>query len=491
MVVWLNRVIIQLPRNGTASHTVDPATSGTVLSGAAFTPTAGRRLVAVVQASVTSTGTAGGGGGTAPSGWAGGAAATGYNAVSNTGLYLVHKVAAGSDTLVLQHNGSDYPVIVAMYEFPSGTTFANAVAAVGVGNSAAGPNVTGLTGTNLVMAAIGGSYGSTSVSSPPSVVWSGTGTPVEDLDAYEPRGGTGNTDGYVLSIAYVEGYTGSSWQPTATLTPGVTGIPNKEAITWALSIPSGTNATVNAVPAVVTVTAPVPTVAGLGAGTVNAIRATVTVSAGTPSVSAGATVTGVKPNVALAVSVPAGSVDVSLGIPTATVTVAAFAPFVGVAVNGTVTAVRAVATVTAVPGVVTAGAVVTAVRATVAASAVAPFVSAGGSVNVQAPVAPVSGAAPVPVVSAGAVITAVRAMLTLNAPSPTVSTAATTTVNAVAAIVTMAVVAPSLIASAMVATPRATVTVTARVPAVSGARLPRIPQQRTLSGATRRTLSEA
>ena len=54
MVAWVNRAVFQAPRNGTTSHTIDPSSTVGLVVGAAFTPTAGRLLVVVVEGAVTS-----------------------------------------------------------------------------------------------------------------------------------------------------------------------------------------------------------------------------------------------------------------------------------------------------------------------------------------------------------------------------------------------------------------------------------------------------
>lgn len=461
MVLWLNRGYYLLPRNATNTHTLTPSSSTGLVAGAAFTPTAGRRLVAVIEGSVTSTGTSGGTGATAPSGWSGGAATTGYNAVNNTGLYLVHKVAAGADTLVLNHNGANYPIGVMLYEFPAGTTLVAAVAATGVALGGANPNLTGLTGTNLVMAAVAGGHNEITTT-PPGTVWTGVGTPVEDLDTFTPKVGT---DGFVLSIAYVEGHTATSWQPTGTVSAGSGGMANKEAITWAINVPGGgTDATVTAVPATIGVTAPVPTLPSLGAGTVNGIRATVTSAAPVPVVSGSAVVTAVRAVIGVTVPISAGSVTASVGGAVAAVTVSAKIPTVSVGTNAAVNAVTAAVSAAArVPGVsvggsvsgvtaaVTAsapapsvngssGASVAAVPATITVTVVAPFASAGGSVNISAPAVALTATAQIPGLSVSATITATLATVRFTLQPPTVSgTSGVTgaTVNGVSAAITV------------------------------------------------------
>lgn len=228
---WEERVVIAAPRNGTSAHTVDPSSTTGQVGGDPFTPTAGRLLVAVVNASVTCYGPSPG---TAPSGWT---LPTGGAAVNNSGLYVFWKIAAGGDTLVMNHNGSDYPAGVTIFEFDSAYEFKAAVAATSVGKTAANPDLTGLSGTNEVFGAKGFCMEASSVNA--AYAWSGTGPPIEVVDTYVAPGGS--TDGYALGVAFVQGYTGSSWQPTASLSGTNGSVPNTEAITFAVGlVASGT-----------------------------------------------------------------------------------------------------------------------------------------------------------------------------------------------------------------------------------------------------------
>ncbi len=217
MVVWTNRAVFQAPRNGTNSHTINPASTTDLVSGAAFTPTAGRRLVVVVEGAVTST---------TPSGWT---LPSGGSAISESGLYVWYRTAAGGDTFATTHNGSNYPVIFAVYEFPAGSTFVKSVSGTGVSNTGANPNLTGLSGTNLIVGAkatvmtSGWTYG--------GAVWSSGYT--EDYDGSVPFS---STDGYWLTVAAQEGVTASSAQPTATISGTAF---TAEALTFALNVPAG------------------------------------------------------------------------------------------------------------------------------------------------------------------------------------------------------------------------------------------------------------
>lgn len=213
MVQWVNRSLIQAPRNGTTSHTVS------------FTPaTSGNLLVCVAEGAVTST---------TPTGWT--LPANG-SAVNNTGLYVWYKTATASESsFSTTHNGSNYPAAFVVYEFLAGSAFVKSATANNLATGAANPALTGLTGTNLTFGAIG--VDDTASNAYVSTAWSGTGSPVEDVDLAVADSGT---DGYGLSVAYVESNTATSFQPTGAATQTGTAV-TKEALTFAVNVvaPSG------------------------------------------------------------------------------------------------------------------------------------------------------------------------------------------------------------------------------------------------------------
>lgn len=211
----LNHVTIAAPRNGTATHTVTPS-SGSVVAGSLFTPTAGRFLVCVVEGAVTST---------TPSGWT---LPSGGSAINYTGLYVWYRTAAGSDSFTTTHNGSNYPVVFDFYEFPSSTSWVNSVAATGVDpGGGAGPTLSGLTGTNQVYA-IGGQSAPSSFPGPWTSTWS-VGTEIVDASvAY-----SGN-DGYTYGVSEFADYAGSSVS-SAWTTANASG-PLAERLVWAVNV---------------------------------------------------------------------------------------------------------------------------------------------------------------------------------------------------------------------------------------------------------------
>jgi hypothetical protein len=198
MSKWLNRAVFKLPRNGTSTHTFDFSSSTNLVSGAAFTPTAGNRLVAVVTGAPTST---------CPVGWS-----QVLTAVSNTGTYMFTRWANTIGTsFSLTHNGSNYPVLLAVYEFPRETAYGYGIAAVGASATSAIILANTNAALNQVIAFKSGIRGSGA--NVGTFAWTGSGSPVEDFDLGEAFA---TTDGYMASLAYVDDYVGSTWQPTAT-----------------------------------------------------------------------------------------------------------------------------------------------------------------------------------------------------------------------------------------------------------------------------------
>lgn len=186
---FLSHVTVAAAANGTADHTIDPATTGTVVAGSAFTPTAGRLLVACVDGAVTST---------TPSGWS---IVAGGSSVGNTGLYVWYRTAAGGDTFTTTHNASNYAVAFDIYEFPATWSFHSSETAGAVANGAASPTLTGLTGTTWVAGVVGQANGGGGTQ---SFTWDAG---VEAADTSSPAAGV---DGYTYSLTYTEGNTAAS-----------------------------------------------------------------------------------------------------------------------------------------------------------------------------------------------------------------------------------------------------------------------------------------
>lgn len=206
--VWVNRTLIQAPRNGTTSHTVG------------FTAaTAGNLLVAVVSGGVTST---------TPTGWT---LPSGGSAVGGSGAYVFTKTAAaGESSFTTTHNGSNYPIGVVVYEFAAGTTFGSVTGAGARGNGDASLTLSGLTGTNHLFAVESGGCGIGSTGTP-TYSWSGPAVAV-DTDAFTPYSAT---DGYELGVAYAASSTATSFTPVVTQSGLTGGSGSFERIAFAVS----------------------------------------------------------------------------------------------------------------------------------------------------------------------------------------------------------------------------------------------------------------
>jgi len=216
---FTNHVALVAPANGSFTHTVDPS-SGVPMAGTPFTPTAGRLLLCVVDGAVTTWGP--GGNGTAPPDWS--RLGTGESeAVNNTGLYVFWKTAAGSDTIAMTHNGSDYPVIAHFFEFPTGSTFTGSVKNASIGETQANPTLSGLTGTKFVMAAK--THGHTDPNNTYSTVWD---SPNKGVLHYTH----GAPNAFLISICYQAGYASATYAPTCT----VLRAGNYESLTFAVDV---------------------------------------------------------------------------------------------------------------------------------------------------------------------------------------------------------------------------------------------------------------
>ena len=209
MSQWVNRTVLSgssIDANGTASHTCT------------FTAaTSGNMLVAVVAGAVTFT---------TPSGWT-----LGVVQVGDTGLYMFYKTASsGESSFSTTHNGSNYPIKGVVYEFAAGSSYidGNNTAGMAYNATANGPQVTGLTGTYTRFAARSGAIASPSATS--NCAWTLPG--VEDYDDYVVAG---STDGVLLTIAYDDSQTGSSFNPSSNIsTTFVVG--SGEGIAFALTV---------------------------------------------------------------------------------------------------------------------------------------------------------------------------------------------------------------------------------------------------------------
>ena len=185
---YINRSFVQNARNGTTtqSFTISP------------TPTSGYFLVGIGFGAVTFS---------TPSGWTSRA-----SAVNSGGLYVFTKTSAGNETVfTTTHNGSNYPSIMAFYQFPSGTTWVNATTSnTGSIGSANNPALTGLTGNNYVFSVM--AAGLNTGSGTNTVAW----TSPYALEYNATPVGLSGTDGYHFSLGVNKSVTTSSTTPANT-----------------------------------------------------------------------------------------------------------------------------------------------------------------------------------------------------------------------------------------------------------------------------------
>lgn len=215
MAKWLNRTLVQDARNsGTAGHTI-------TFTAAA----AGNLLVAVAQGAVTLT---------TPTGWT---LPTNGSAVNTGGLYVWYKTAsAGESSFTTTANAANYPIAVVVYEFPAGSTFVQAAAATAQQAiaSGAGPTISSLTGTNLLIGMIG--WANSATSGTVATTWTLPSGIVSDVDVSTF---IATTDGYCLSVAYVENSIATSFAGTSATTIG-NGSNTLEKITFAVNVAAST-----------------------------------------------------------------------------------------------------------------------------------------------------------------------------------------------------------------------------------------------------------
>lgn len=212
----LNRAIFDLTRNGTDSHSVNTASATGLIAGAAFTPTPGTLLVALVYGAVTTD---------TPSGWT---LPTGGEAVNNGGAYLFHRIsAAGSGAFSLKHNDINHPVMLAVYEFAAGAALLASSSATNLEATDPNPALTGLAGTSLRIALKGGILGDGL--NEREGVWTGASEDFEVNNLYSA------TPGYFASVAFLTSDT-PTWQATCEIAPA--GGATREGISLAISLPS-------------------------------------------------------------------------------------------------------------------------------------------------------------------------------------------------------------------------------------------------------------
>lgn len=216
---WLNANSGIGVRNGTSSHTVSFS----------FTSTAGNLLVFLVAGAVTHTD---------PSGtWT-----EQLQPVSGCELSVFTKISTADTSITVDHNGSNYPVVWDVYEFPAGSTYLAGTSNIpSAGTSGAprswGDTLTGLPGTSVtvIAAASSGNTGGGSVTV--TAAWSAPYTSATDVTA--PAGS--GTDGVGMVVGTTVGYTSTTAQPTWTPTwsTGLSGwAPDVQQVLFAIAPPA-------------------------------------------------------------------------------------------------------------------------------------------------------------------------------------------------------------------------------------------------------------
>lgn len=203
---WINQSSGIAARNGTSSHTISFGwTAGT-----------GTYLVVFIAGSVTNTGPG------AP--WS-----EPQGPVSSAELSMfVCGSASGQTSITVTHNGSDYAVPWAAYEFPAGTTLTASVS-----NSATAdtfPALGSLPGTEQVILAARG-RGNPNSGGTASTVW--TSPWVEDADR---NVAINVTDGAYLTVGHQLNVTATSITPAATGTYSFTVPSDRQHIVAALNV---------------------------------------------------------------------------------------------------------------------------------------------------------------------------------------------------------------------------------------------------------------
>lgn len=190
--------------NGTASHTISFG----------FTPAAGNLLTFIAAGAVTHTD-------------ASGTWVEQLQPVNGCELSVFTKTAAGDTSITLNHNGSNYRVAWAAYEFAAGSTYvagigSNSVTAGTSGGSRAWANtLSGLPGTSVTVVAAACSANFTGGSVTLTATWTAPFSSVANQTGPSNAG----VDGVGLVVGSAAGYTSTTAQPTFTPTwsAGLTG----------------------------------------------------------------------------------------------------------------------------------------------------------------------------------------------------------------------------------------------------------------------------
>lgn len=194
--------------------------------------TAGAVLYVVMAGASTST----------PAGWTVVKTAANNTAVSvfkRTATVTAGEVTTGTVSVLFAQGATNWPLAAVGYEFPSGTTTVGTAGSnTSQARTATSPGLTSLTGTNTVFEARGLK---TAAAGTDTFSASWTSPVNKDLDV-QLGGGTA-VAGVGLTIAYQDGITASSFNPSSTITSN-SAITTNEAVSFAVNVPPSTTTTV-------------------------------------------------------------------------------------------------------------------------------------------------------------------------------------------------------------------------------------------------------
>ena len=181
--------------NGTDIHTIDFETE-IPTDGSAFDSIPGRLQVLEVYGGVTTD---------TPSGWT---LHEEGDAIANGALYVFWRVSDGASIITLQHNASNYPLHVALYEYESGSEYIGGDANTSITYDGPSPSVSGLSGDTVVKSIKGRLVTNNDEF---GMSWSANvGVPTKDYDVTVRAQ---DVDGYNVSSAYDLHFSGSIWSP--------------------------------------------------------------------------------------------------------------------------------------------------------------------------------------------------------------------------------------------------------------------------------------
>lgn len=220
---WVHKSSGIAPRNGTAAHTINFTTDG----DAPFTPANGNVLVFLIFGPVTHT-------------EASGTWSKRVGPVDSAELALFDKTASSTNSVTINHNGSNYLTPWIVYEFPAGTTYTGSIGNTNTSDTFSA--LTGLPGTEqVVIGARGRSQTSSNANNAASSTWGGSF--VEDCDLVAAN--LSGNEGVYLTVGHQINVTATSITPSATTDWVIDAAwaPDREHVTAAYNVASGSSTT--------------------------------------------------------------------------------------------------------------------------------------------------------------------------------------------------------------------------------------------------------